>query len=328
MMIFCLVSLGTCEYFDVSLSDYAVEHTSVVLGVGYELRNGVVARPDGTLAIPPADEETMMSELAVRLWNPQNYGLGMELDTGENALNTECTQGALDEVMIRLTGGVRKQAYTLTLELPAEDGAFQEGLRHFYPYSLPIIWCYSFRTALKELRVNRGTLEPSFNPEIKEYTLEVEHEVKEISIQGIAESEGAVVTGDGTKPLEFGDNRFLLTVTAENGVSIREYILKVNRKPPAVITITFDGLPEDETLDLTGIPDQALRWTEDTSIIITITSTFDEYQWYLDGKLLEGERNPSLSKTARGFNLGRHRISCRLIKEGALYSKTLVFTVE
>jgi hypothetical protein len=215
-----MMSLGTCEYFDLSLEDYA----SMVIGLGYDFRTRVVSRPDGTLAIPPADEEAV-SEFTVKLRNPRNFALDLRLDTGGNdETDIAYTKTADDTVMIQIQEPAKGSVYHLKLTLATEDGQ-----RQFDPYILPAIGCYSFRTNLQELTVSPGTLVPSFDPAVKEYTVQAPHEVETISIQGIPEDENAEVSGDGTKMLEVGDNRFPLTVRAENGVSIGEYVVTVNR---------------------------------------------------------------------------------------------------
>jgi hypothetical protein len=241
MMILCMMSLGTCEYFDLSLEDYA----SMVIGLGYDFRTKVVSKPDGTLVIPPAGEEGV-SELTVKLRNPRNLALDPRLDIGDHdETDITYTKMADDTVMIQIQEPARGSVYHLKLTLATEDGQ-----RQFDPYILPAIGCYSFRTDLEALTVSPGTLRPSFNPAVKEYTVQVSYEVAEISIRGIPEDENAEVSGNGTKTLEVGNNRFPLTVRAENGVSIREYFVTVNRN--SLISLTG-------RVDITKPPGMTLR---------------------------------------------------------------------
>ena len=83
---------------------------------------------------------------------------------------------------------------------------------------------------LEKLLVSDGTLNPSFDREINNYTLEVEYETNDLYVLGYAEDNTATVTGNGLKQLEVGDNTIKLEVTAENG-AVRTYTINVVRKP-------------------------------------------------------------------------------------------------
>jgi hypothetical protein len=245
MMIFLPMSLGTCENFVSSLDDYATE----VIGIGYDFHTPVVYRSDGTLMIPPGDEERV-SRFTVKLRNPRNYALSPRLNIEENrGIYMTCSSIGGEKVVIRIQGAARGESYHLELTLRTEDRE-----RTFAPYILPDIWCYSFSTGLKEITLSAGALEPQFDPAVKEYRVEVDYEVNEIAVQGIPEDEKAVVSGDGTKTLEVGDTRFTLTVKAENGVNIGEYIVTVRRKPRLTVkaggSIRFIGVREDRGEDV------------------------------------------------------------------------------
>ena len=80
---------------------------------------------------------------------------------------------------------------------------------------------------LKLLSVDKGTL--NFNKDITSYTLELEHDINEITIFGTPDDNKASVSGIGTKVLKDYNNDFSIVVTAENG-STKTYIIKVLRK--------------------------------------------------------------------------------------------------
>ncbi|MCL2167970.1 MAG: cadherin-like beta sandwich domain-containing protein, partial [Lentimicrobiaceae bacterium] len=86
---------------------------------------------------------------------------------------------------------------------------------------------------LTNLTVSPGTLTPSFNSNIYNYTVNVAYTVTSITITGTANDPQATVTGNGLKPIVVGANAFTITVTAENGVTTQNYIVTVNRAAPS-----------------------------------------------------------------------------------------------
>jgi hypothetical protein len=60
------------------------------------------------------------------------------------------------------------------------------------------------------------------------------------------------------------------------------------------ITLSFSGLPQDETTNLSGTPNETLSWRNGTLSVSVPDGTFSEaasYQWYLDNAPLS-ERTP------------------------------------
>ena len=72
-------------------------------------------------------------------------------------------------------------------------------------------------------------VDPEFNKDTLSYTVEVDNEVEEITVLGLATSNYAKVDGNGKYTLSEGNNEINLVVTAENG-DIRTYKLNVVRK--------------------------------------------------------------------------------------------------
>ena len=84
--------------------------------------------------------------------------------------------------------------------------------------------------SLKELTVSKGTLSPAFDPDTKEYNVEVENEDDSIVITATKNDNSASLTGDGTKSLSVGSNRIEVKVVAEDGTTSRSYFVNVTRK--------------------------------------------------------------------------------------------------
>ncbi len=80
---------------------------------------------------------------------------------------------------------------------------------------------------LSSLTVSQGTL--NFNKNTTSYTVVVDHDISSITINGAVEDAKASVVGLGTKTLQVYENRFAITVSAENG-NRRTYNVLVVRK--------------------------------------------------------------------------------------------------
>ncbi len=85
---------------------------------------------------------------------------------------------------------------------------------------------------LASLAISSGELTPAFHAETTEYRVELAATVTSINITASAADAKAKVNGTGTKALEPGENKFSITVTAENG-AVKTYtiVAVVNEKP-------------------------------------------------------------------------------------------------
>ena len=91
---------------------------------------------------------------------------------------------------------------------------------------------------LKSLEIVGATLTPAFNPAVLEYTITTA--ASSIEIKATTNNRRATVSGTGTHDISAGENRFTITVTGEDGVSTRQYVVVVTiPAAPARIT-TFD----------------------------------------------------------------------------------------
>lgn len=99
---------------------------------------------------------------------------------------------------------------------------------------------------LKEIQIDKGTLEPEVNFDTKDYTIELGADDTTLTIYGVVDDIKATVEGNGTYDILPGENKIELNVTAESG-DIRTYTITVKRpastesKP---LNITIDGLIE------------------------------------------------------------------------------------
>jgi hypothetical protein len=98
---------------------------------------------------------------------------------------------------------------------------------------------YSTNAYLKSLSVDGYDINPSFNKDTLEYSLEVENEVESININASRADNKASLTGAGTKELTEGLNKFEIVVTAEKG-NKKVYVVNVTRKELNPIHVIVD----------------------------------------------------------------------------------------
>ena len=99
---------------------------------------------------------------------------------------------------------------------------------------------YSKNNNLKGLSVEGLTLSPEFNKDTTKYTAEADANTNSIRIIANKEDSKAHVSGDGYKDVSEGENKFEITVIAENG-STKVYTVVVNVIDPNPIEVTING---------------------------------------------------------------------------------------
>ncbi len=81
---------------------------------------------------------------------------------------------------------------------------------------------------LSALSIGIGSLSPAFDPNATEYSVTVENSVAAVNITATPANSKATVSGAGERELVVGDNKFAITVTAQNGTK-KTYNLTVRR---------------------------------------------------------------------------------------------------
>lgn len=88
---------------------------------------------------------------------------------------------------------------------------------------------YSKNNNLASLGVEGFTLTPEFNANTLEYSVIVPEDTKEVNLTGTVQDKKASITGVGVQQVNQGNNKFLVTVKAENG-SEKTYTINVDVK--------------------------------------------------------------------------------------------------
>ena len=108
---------------------------------------------------------------------------------------------------------------------------------------------------LASLVVGEGMLTPVFDPNTMAYTVTVGYSITSINIMASANHERATVTGAGAHTLNVGENRFELTVIAENGLR-QDYNVVVTRE---------EALPLDNNI---MVGDVEIPYTIENDVVI------------------------------------------------------------
>lgn len=96
---------------------------------------------------------------------------------------------------------------------------------------------YSKNNNLASLGVEGFTLTPEFNANTLEYSVIVPEDTKNVNITGTVQDKKASITGIGVQQVNQGNNKFLVTVKAENG-SEKTYTINVDVKDENPIEVT------------------------------------------------------------------------------------------
>lgn len=98
---------------------------------------------------------------------------------------------------------------------------------------------YSKNNNLKSLSISGYKISPTFKSSVTEYKVDVNSNTEQVTINASKEDSKASISGTGTHEVSEGENKFNITVTAENG-STKTYTLIVNVIDPNPIKTTID----------------------------------------------------------------------------------------
>ena len=133
--------------------------------------------------------------------------------------------------------GVNQFIITVT----AEDGITTQN------YTVTINRDSSTDATLANLTVSTGTLTPTFNSSTYNYSVNVANSINTILITAIPNHPQATLIGDGSKTLQVGVNQFIITVTAEDGITTQNYTVTINRDSVTPTIATISGFVLDST---------------------------------------------------------------------------------
>ena len=177
-----------------------------------------------TATVPFTTTSTTVSATAADSTNATVSGTGAKnLSIGENTISVEVTPENCKSQYSSVPGNTCvTKTYTVTVtRVPASEDA-----------------------KLDDLTVD-GTTVPGFDPETTEYTLDdVANNKASVTIGATTSEEHATIEGTGAQNLSVGNNALKVTVTAQDGTTVKEYTINIKRKSNdntlSSLTVTSD----------------------------------------------------------------------------------------
>jgi len=114
-------------------------------------------------------------------------------------------------------------------------------------------------------------------------------------------------------------------MTAELLAAVSAFVPQRGLLTAGGISYIFSG-PKDETITLVG--KVSLSWAKNDELQVSVSETYDSYQWYVDGVIRNGQTGNSITLRARDFSVNTHSVTLQVRKNGVPYTKTLYFGVE
>ena len=85
-------------------------------------------------------------------------------------------------------------------------------------------------TNLETLAIENVLLNPVFDTSITQYNVEIANDITKLNILAIPENENGKVEVSGNENLKEGENQIIITVTAPNGFTNRQYVINVYKR--------------------------------------------------------------------------------------------------
>jgi hypothetical protein len=95
--------------------------------------------------------------------------------------------------------------------------------------------------------------------------------------------------------------------------------------PAALVTVEFDGMPQDKSIVLSGIKD--LSQSANTQLTVSVSGSFTAYRWFLDGLLQTGKTTSSLTLNAADLTVKQYELTVFVTSGNVEYAKSVTFTV-
>lgn len=210
-------------------SNFTVGENTVSINVAAE--NGEI-RTYEIKVTRQAQANNFLTSIVVTGDDGINYSLNKTFDKNDLNYEVEIPQN-ISEVDIKVTkeaenlivtgdGKVTITSLPQTQNIKVET---TDGLER--TYTLEFVKGLSSNNKLKNIVIDKGTLNPSFNPNEETYSIDLPEGTKNININAIKDEDTQTVTGDGNISLSPGKNTVKIVVTAEDG-SIKSYTISVN----------------------------------------------------------------------------------------------------
>lgn len=159
-----------------------------------------------------------------------NYSITVGMDVNEISVNAE-TEGNNSYYYVEGNTYLVEGDNTIAIVVVAENGS----TRTYYVTVTKTANAENANAYLDNLIIENVELSPEFQSEVLEYDLgKVDFSVEKLNILTFPKNENASVEITGNDKLEVGENEIKITVTAVDGTTIKEYILKIEREEEVI----------------------------------------------------------------------------------------------
>lgn len=152
---------------------------------------------------------------------------------------------------------------------------------------------------LSALQISPGSLSPAFSPDRMEYSIQVNNDVSKLAVSAKTNSAKAKFVISSTD-LAVGDNTITVKVTAEDGKTVKNYVIKVKRLEGAATTTKAEesSKAEDESEedgesseDITVMIDGQIRMFVTPLDGVTLPEGYEVTDYEFDGHQVQAARN-------------------------------------
>ena len=151
------------------------------------------------------------------------------VDTSVDTLDVEAIpENPNAKVEVSGSGKMILGKNSITIKVTSEDGTQSK------TYTIYVTKTDDIEKAnanLETLAIRQGTLIPEFSDvQYTEYRVEIDNSIETIDILAIPQNQNANVTIQKDDVMQIGDNKILINVTAEDGITNKKYEVTVHRR--------------------------------------------------------------------------------------------------
>lgn len=208
---------GTAKTYVVNIFKTDVDENTYLEDVKFEFE-------DGYRIVPEFDKEKQEYNVIIpRYYQYKNIGIFGTAEsvkskvTGNGTYSYGCNKNTTNDDPDFTD---YPEQMELTLTVTAESGDTRD-------YVFKISQEINSKAYLKRIETDKGTVEPNFDKDVLDYTINVDKDTEEINILGVPLYYGTVVTGNGKHTLKGGDNKIELTAVSEDGKETLKYTVNV-----------------------------------------------------------------------------------------------------
>lgn len=224
--------IATGIFYDANGKEVVLVPNNVEISIG-DTANQMATDVQGQTKEASADNAQLQifrlnEEGIIPTFDPNIYEYYFVTDKDINKFEiTAIPQNKNASVSIKGNEDLKKGLNTITVKVTSEN---KSNTKNYKVYVTKTNDLEKANTNLETLAIRQGTLEPEFTANVTGYNIEIGNDTQTIDILAIPENVNAKVQIDGNGNMQIGDNKIVVTVIAEDGVTKRKYNINVHRR--------------------------------------------------------------------------------------------------